>query len=166
MELNISKEQYQDFDFLLPFEGFQDGEELVVKLRPESVFVEALPEHSGEFTVLENILYEFNQYELNENAMKELDRLADHMLANPEIIIELSAHTDCRGGEIYNQLLSEKRAKRAKEYLVDKGIDEKRIAALGYGESRLRNHCIDGLKCDESEHAINRRTEVKVIASN
>jgi uncharacterized protein YlaI len=90
------------------------------------------------------------------------------MNAYPEIEIELSSHTDSRGTSVYNQTLSQNRAKSAATYLVEHGISANRIKAVGYGESRLRNKCADGVTCTEAEHKINRRTEVRITkgASN
>lgn len=164
MDITIKKESYQDFGLRLEFEALTDGEEIAIALRPDKQFTEELPVFSGEFTILEDILYGFDSADLDSRAKKELDRLAEHMIQYPSIRIELSAHTDSRGGEVYNQLLSERRASVARSYLVEKGIEEWRIAATGYGESRLLNHCSDGVSCPESEHAKNRRTEVRVLA--
>jgi outer membrane protein OmpA-like peptidoglycan-associated protein len=162
-DLMLTRDNYQDFALRLDFTELDDGEEIVVSLRPEQLYTPDLPVFSGEFTVLEDILYAYDKAELNKRAMLELDRLAEHMIRYPSIRIELSAHTDSRGGEVYNQLLSEQRAKVARDYLVEKGVEEWRIAATGYGESRLVNHCSNGVPCSEQEHAVNRRTEVRVL---
>jgi len=162
--LTISKNEFQDFGLTLEYQEVNHGEEIVVSLRPKKIFTKELPVYSGEYTILENILYDFDQSELNAQAKLELDSLALHLLKYTSISIELSAHTDSRGGEMYNQVLSERRVEKAKSYLIEKGVSGGRIAAIGYGESRLRNHCMDGVDCAESAHAINRRTEVKVVA--
>lgn len=85
------------------------------------------------------------------------------MTVRPEMKIQLSAHTDARGNALYNKQLSEQRAKAAKKYLVDKGIAASRIITIGFGESRIRNHCKDGVTCTEDEHLFNRRTEVLIL---
>ena len=77
--------------------------------------------------------------------------------------VELGAHTDCRGENEYNLKLSLKRAESAKEFLVSRGVEGKRINVIGYGEAFPRNHCVDGVDCSESDYQYNRRTEVKVI---
>lgn len=60
--------------------------------------------------------------------------------------------------------LSDKRAKSTQAYLYSKGIAEDRIeSAIGYGESRLLNHCKDGVKCTDEEHDINRRSDFVII---
>lgn len=78
-------------------------------------------------------------------------------------IIEVGSHTDARGSASSNQSLSEKRAKSVAEYLISQGIDKMRLIAVGYGETRLKNECSDGVTCAESKHSVNRRTEFKVF---
>ena len=73
----------------------------------------------------------------------------------------MGSHTDSRGSTASNQSLSERRSKSVVEYLSQKGIKTSRMIAVGYGESRLLNNCSDGVKCSESEHYKNRRTEFK-----
>jgi peptidoglycan-associated lipoprotein len=58
--------------------------------------------------------------------------------------------------------LSQKRAQAAVDYIISKGIEKQRLTATGFGESRLKNHCKDGVECSEEEHAQNRRTEFKI----
>ena len=77
--------------------------------------------------------------------------------------IELSGHTDSKSSSEYNQQLTQKRAESAKAYMVEKGISPERVQAIGYGESRLLNHCSDGVECSDEEHAVNRRLEVKIL---
>ena len=120
----------------------------------------------GNVIVLNHIYYEYNSTTLTDEAMEELEELADVMKAYPSMEIELISHTDSRGDWSYNQSLSLERAQSAKRYLVSRGIDKSRIDALGYGESQIRNHCLDGVECTEEEHAFNRRTEVRIIKFN
>lgn len=77
--------------------------------------------------------------------------------------VEIGSHTDSRGGDAFNQNLSEQRAKSVVEYLISKGISKERLIAVGYGETRLLNNCSNGIDCSEKDHAINRRTEFKVF---
>lgn len=112
--------------------------------------------------VLQNIYYDYDKWNIREDAMPALNELAKILESNPEIKIELASHTDCRGADIYNLNLSEKRAESAKSYLLSKGIDPKRINAVGYGEAQPRASCRCN-KCDEQDHQENRRTSFKVI---
>lgn len=123
-----------------------------------------IPTVAGETVVFDNIYYEYNSSKIKEGAAQELDALYKAMRDNPDMMVQLAAHTDSRGPSSYNQQLSEKRAASAKNYLVKKGIHVDRIISVGFGESRLRNDCTDEVPCTEEEHRYNRRTEVKVLA--
>ncbi len=112
---------------------------------------------------LNNIHYDLDKYYIREDAKPELDKLVEFMKDNPDIKVEVSSHTDSRGSDAYNLRLSQNRAKAAVDYIVSKGISADRIKGVGYGETRLLNHCGNGVKCSEAEHELNRRTEMKVI---
>ncbi|MEM1321989.1 MAG: OmpA family protein [Bacteroidota bacterium] len=124
------------------------------------------PLEKGTIIVLENIYYDFNKSHIRSGDAAELDELLAIMQRYPSMKIELSSHTDSRGGTRYNRRLSIKRAISAMQYLVARGISSNRIKAVGYGEAQLRNHCRDGVDCSEEEHQYNRRTEVRVIELN
>ena len=112
---------------------------------------------------IENIRYDLNKWEIRPDAAKELDNLVQILRDNPAIVVELGSHTDCRASDPYNLNLSQKRAEAAVEYIIKKGkIPQNRIAAKGYGETKLLNKCDDGVVCSELEHAINRRTEIRI----
>ena len=66
---------------------------------------------------------------------KELDKLVDLLEENPEMSVDVIGHTDSSGDAGRNKELSKKRAEQVEEYLVEKGIDRKRINAQGYGEN-------------------------------
>ena len=76
---------------------------------------------------LQPIYYEFDKAVITSEAAARMDRIADVMMENPELIIEAASYTDARGTDAYNQKLSERRAKAAVEYLMSKGIDATRI---------------------------------------
>lgn len=113
-------------------------------------------------TIIENILFKFNSYEIESESQQTLDKVYLALRANPNLKIELGAHTDSKGSDSYNLKLSENRAKSAKDYLVKKGIDANRIKSVGYGETKLLNHCDNNTPCSDEEHARNRRLEFKL----
>jgi len=112
--------------------------------------------------VLNNIYYDLDKADIREDAKPVLDSLVLIMNDNPEIFIELGSHTDARADDAYNLDLSRRRALSAVKYIISKGIDDARIAARGYGESRL---IVANAKTEE-EHQRNRRTEFKVLQYN
>ena len=117
----------------------------------------------GNIIELKKIYYDFDKYYIRDGAQESLKEVVELMEKYPSLVIELSAHTDARGATNYNRWLSRLRAKEAVQYVVDHGIDSWRLKAKGYGETRLRNACADGITCSEEEHQYNRRTEVKIL---
>lgn len=113
---------------------------------------------------LNNIYYDFDDDQILEAAEKDLYVLLDLMNQYPDMVIELSSHTDSRGITRYNEDLSQRRAESARTWLLEEGVNEDRIVAKGYGESKLLNRCRNGVRCSEEEHQFNRRTEFKIIA--
>ncbi len=109
-----------------------------------------------------NIYYDLGKWNIKPDAAKELDKLVTLLNENPTIEIELSSHTDSRGNAAQNLSLSQKRADAAVEYILSKGISPTRLTSKGYGDSMIKNHCAKGVKCSEAEHAVNRRTEIRV----
>lgn len=117
----------------------------------------------GEVFVLDKLYYDTDKYNIRPDAAKELDKLFAILMKYPTIEIELSSHTDSRGSDQHNMVLSQNRAKSAVAYLVKKGIAINRLIAAGYGETKLTNGCGNGVKCSAKEHQMNRRTEVKIL---
>ncbi|MCF8351278.1 MAG: OmpA family protein [Bacteroidales bacterium] len=113
----------------------------------------------GSKIILQNIFFEFNEAKLQPESMPELERLVKLMKDVPTLKIEISGHTDNVGSELYNQELSEKRAKAVVDYLVAKGVDRNRLTYKGYGLTQP-------IASNETEEgrAMNRRTEFKVIS--
>ena len=112
--------------------------------------------------VLEDIYYDFDEWEIREDARPTLLELAEMLMQNPGIRIQLSSHTDCRGSARYNEDLSRKRAQSAVDFLITSGINAARLEAVGYGESSPAVDCIC-TRCTEEEHQANRRTTFKVL---
>lgn len=110
----------------------------------------------------ENIYYDLDKYNIRADARIALDKVVDFLNANSTLTIELGSHTDSRASNSYNMTLSQNRAEAAVDYIVSKGIDQSRITAKGYGESKLTNLCKDGVTCSEMQQQMNRRTEITV----
>jgi peptidoglycan-associated lipoprotein len=114
--------------------------------------------------VLENIYFDFDQYNIRQDAAKELNKLLQLLIDNPEIKIELSSHTDSVGTYDYNLELSQKRAESSVNYLIERGISPDRMIAKGYGEYKpiARNTNPDGTDNPKGRDK-NRRTEFKIL---
>ncbi|MCX7728272.1 MAG: OmpA family protein [Bacteroidia bacterium] len=114
-------------------------------------------------TVIENINYALNEYKFDEAGRRILDKVVQILKNNPDLYVEISSHTDSRADDNYNLKLSQKRAQFVVDYLILNDINKKRLKAIGYGEKKLLNHCGNNVICTEEEHAINRRTEFKIV---
>ncbi len=112
----------------------------------------------------EMIHFDFDKSYIREDASKELDKLVEVMTKYPNMVIKIESHTDSRGSAIYNEYLSDKRAKSTRAYIISKGIDANRIeSAIGYGEQRLLNECNGRVACPEERHYLNRRSEFIIV---
>ena len=113
------------------------------------------------------IYFDLGKSKIRPDAAIELNKVVAIMKEYPNMIIELGAHTDCRGGAAANLKLSGARAVAAAGYIVKQGIDKTRISGKGYGESKLLNTCgCEGKvksTCTEYEHSVNRRTEFIIV---
>ncbi len=112
--------------------------------------------------VINRIYYDFNSAELTRESYRQMDQLAIIMELNRNINLELRSHTDSRGDATYNLKLSQRRAESAVRYIISKGIAANRFRYEGMGEAQLINECADATPCSEPEHAINRRTEIRL----
>jgi OOP family OmpA-OmpF porin len=146
----------------LPFYTPSD-EEAELLINPAICLIKDVPP-VNEVVVMDNVYYDFDKSTLKIESHASLDKLVDMMNAHPDIVIELSAHTDNLGNETYNQRLSEARAKSCVAYLIKKGIDKNRLQAKGYGATQpiAPNTHDDGSDNPEGRQ-MNRRTEFKVL---
>jgi outer membrane protein OmpA-like peptidoglycan-associated protein len=100
---------------------------------PEESRQEHLP--VDQYYVLNSIMFEFDKYDLDQEAQKEVDRMLEVLLKYPDIQIELTGHTDAIGTNEYNIRLSNYRAKAVADYLIQNGVSPDRITTKGFGEA-------------------------------
>ncbi|MFI5220766.1 MAG: OmpA family protein [Bacteroidia bacterium] len=117
----------------------------------------------GKVLKLNPIYFDLDKSDIREDAAFELDKIVEAMKEMPTLVIELGSHTDSRGSKTSNQQLSDKRAESSGKYILSRGIDPGRLTWKGYGDTKLLNKCKKGVKCSEEEHAVNRRTEFKIV---
>jgi outer membrane protein OmpA-like peptidoglycan-associated protein len=110
--------------------------------------------------------FDLNAYEVKEDAKAILNQDLEVLKSKDNLQVVIHGHADSRGDAAYNKRLSMKRAEAVKEYFVSQGIAGKRIKTKGHGEEQLVNNCADGVECDESQHAQNRRVNIDVINPN
>jgi peptidoglycan-associated lipoprotein len=138
--------------------------------------------------VVENIFYDFDKATLRPESKEALGEIIAMMEDNPNVTIELSAHTDRKGSDAYNQNLSQRRAQSVVNYLIANGVAADRLQAVGYGKSQpktvtksiaeifeflpegqvLDETFINTLEPEDQEFTdqINRRTEFRVLSTN
>jgi outer membrane protein OmpA-like peptidoglycan-associated protein/Tol biopolymer transport system component len=107
---------------------------------------------------LQPIYFDFDKSNIRPDAEIELAKILAALKQYDQLKINIESHTDSRGNDNYNLALSERRAQSTLKWLVSKGIDKSRLTAKGFGESRLINHCSNGVKCTAEEHQLNRRS--------
>ncbi|ULC58348.1 OmpA family protein [Flaviramulus sp. BrNp1-15] len=112
---------------------------------------------------LDKINFNFDSSNLNTLSKNTLSELITILNDYPELIIEISSHTDSRGSAVYNQKLSEQRLKSTIKYLLEKQVSEDKIIGKAHGEEKLLNECDDNTKCSEAKHKENRRSEIKIV---
>ena len=108
---------------------------------------------------LDNVLYEYNKYNLSAAGKNQLTILYKFLKENPKFLVEIDSHTDSRGLDAYNMSLSANRSLSCFNYLRSKNLKTGRLIMKNFGETQLLNDCGDGMDCSEDLHQVNRRTE-------
>jgi outer membrane protein OmpA-like peptidoglycan-associated protein/Tol biopolymer transport system component len=162
MDLFFSNEQA----FLTPADPIMREMDLVIDLLPVddltmSEFVSELS--AGDVFQLPEINWDYDSYSLRKSSMPTLDIVAEFLANNPNIVVELQSHCDSRGQNVYNQRLSDRRARSAARYLTDRGVSSDQVVPIGKGESQLKNECANRVPCSEAKHEQNRRTEFVIV---
>jgi len=180
----------QTYDILVSKDKYfsERGQETTVDVNRSREFVydfylEPIPETPIE---LPEILYAFDSWELRPQFQDSLAGLVTTLNDNPGLVIELASHTDSRGTHAHNDTLSQRRAQAVVDFLIERGVNPKRLEAKGYGERKPReinetieregfvfeegsvldNDYINKLPSEEHRevaHQLNRRTEFRVL---
>lgn len=159
-KVTFEKSGFEAQEFEVPSIKDRNRDSIIAKMNP--LEFKARAEKDNVIRV-NNIYFDFARSHPQESSYPILDNIVDFMNNNPDIKIELSAHTDAVGKADYNMKLSQARAERCKEYLVKHGISASRIEAKGYGETKILNGCVEWNQCSEEENQVNRRVEIKVL---
>lgn len=138
-------------DLQMKVESYYDAEDIINKKEDGTVLIE-----------LENIYFDLDKWNIKPQAAQVLDVLVGILKKYPYMEIEIGSHTDSRASDMYNLRLSNRRAASALEYLVQNGIDRKRLRSIGYGETKPLIICPKN-DCTEQEHATNRRCTFMIL---
>ena len=130
----------------------------------EEITEELAPDQPTKIYIIKPVFFDFDKYSLRPEAWASLDELAIIMEVLPVLNIEATGHTDSKGSESYNMMLSKKRSASVVNYLVSKGIDGKRIQSANKGESSpvAINSNPDGSD-NPAGRKLNRRVEFRVL---
>ena len=138
-------------DLQMKVQSYYDAEDIINKQADGTVLIE-----------LENIYFDLDKWNIKPQAATVLNVLLGILKKYPYMEIEIGAHTDSRASDMYNLRLSNKRAASALEYLVQNGIDRKKLRSVGYGESKPLIICPKN-DCTPAEHATNRRCTFMIL---
>jgi outer membrane protein OmpA-like peptidoglycan-associated protein len=116
---------------------------------------------TGTVSVLRNIYFDFDKASFKTESYNELNKLERMMQQNPDLRVEIAGHTDNIGTAAYNKQLSQRRAEAVKDFLTKKGVDPRRITAVGYGKTKPLASNDD----EEEGRELNRRVEFKVLGN-
>lgn len=109
-----------------------------------------------------SIYFNPNSRDIPEVMVKYTNQLLGFMKEHPESTFGLDSYTDSQGGSAYNLSLSESRAENFVAYLVQNGMDRNRMLVKAFGESKILNHCKDGVQCSADAHRKNRRLDLRL----
>jgi OmpA-OmpF porin, OOP family len=130
----------------------------VTDFKPIEVNVELEKLKEGSAVILNNIFFDTDKYDLKEKSTAELLKVIRFLSDNPGVKIQINGHTDNIGTAEYNNQLSLKRATSVYQYLVDHGVDKKRLVSKGYGaEMPIADNN------SEEGRTLNRRIEIKIV---
>ena len=149
--LDTSKNGKVYINLQMKVESYYDAEDIINKKEDGTVLIE-----------LENIYFDLNKWDIKPQAAQVLDVLVGLLKKYPYMEILIGSHTDSRASSGYNLRLSHKRAASALDYLVQNGIDKKRLKSIGYGETRPLIICPKN-DCTEEEYAVNRRCTFMIL---
>jgi len=161
-EYSIQLFSNANYQLVIVADGYLSKHERLELINPETMMVEMnfilYPIEAGTTVNLDHVRFYQSTADLIETSYDQLDIVAQMMLDNPQIEIQLSGHTDNRGGFKLNLELSERRVIKVMDYLLSKGIDQNRISGKGYGSTRPI-----ASNAGEETRKLNRRVEFTII---
>ena len=153
-KLSVEAEGFMFVNETVSLEGATEKGNVVMKV------IEMKKLEVGLVTILRNIYFDFNKASFKQESYTELNKLERMLQQNPGMNVEIGGHTDIVGTKNYNKFLSQKRAEAVKDFLTKKGIDSRRVSAVGYGATKPLASNDD----EEDGRELNRRVEFKVLS--
>ena len=137
--------------------GKAEHQQMTVEMPIERIVI-------GQEYRLDDIVFGINDVQLNKDAERAIEKVFRLLQKNPTLSLEIGIHTDSRGDDLYNLELSQKRAANILHKLQKMGMWNSRVQVKGYGEEMLLNKCANNIRCQNSDHQINRRVSLKVLS--
>lgn len=109
------------------------------------------------------IYFDSDKWNIRPDTAFQLQKIVEVLKQYPKMKIDIRSYTDSRQTAQYNSVLSNRRAKSTKDWLVKNGIEAIRLTSKGYGETQLVNNCTDEVSCSEAEHQLNRRSTFVIV---
>jgi outer membrane protein OmpA-like peptidoglycan-associated protein len=163
-EIPSDKYQVAEIRKIIKFYQINKGDSLgpgiysIYKRKKNHVHSDSLTPEKGTLIQFDNVVFEQGKFDLLPEALPELDRLVNWMKQRQGMRIRLEGHTDNQGNPEKNLKLSQDRVNKVKEYLLDKGIAESRIEAVGYGGFfPIKDNS------NEETRKLNRRVEFEIL---
>ncbi len=153
-KITANKEGYETIEDIVPAGSTLPTLNRTISLVEKPAFV------TEDAIIVDNILFDFDKAAIKNESQASLNKVIAALNENAGLAIVVNAHTDNKGSDKYNQVLSEKRAKSAYDFLVKNGVASSRIAYKGYGESQPLYKCDS---CTAEQDQLNRRVEFKIV---
>ncbi len=132
-------------------------------MKKTSLFDEATAAIDLEGMNINNFIFDYNKALIRPEHEENLQKILQMMKENPTMKLMIKAHCDSRGSLTYNQGLSMSRAMAVQGWFMQHGIKRDRLYAEWFGEQRPLNGCLDNVPCEEDQHEVNRRAELKLV---
>lgn len=158
----VSKEGFDPKEMRLSVANLNDGP-IVIELEQTYRTPIAIGENLMHYLGLQPILFDLNTFAIREDARPILGKVAEYLMENDELVVEIRSHTDAKASRAYNNSLSEKRAKATYAYLLTLGVSPNTLKYKGFGENQLLNDCSRWERCSAEENERNRRSELIVV---
>lgn len=137
-------------------------EDLPIEERAKKA-VEAKGLKIGKSYFIKNIYFDLDSWDISEKAKIELNKVVEVMTTDRNVAFEINSFTDSRGSMAYNDELAFKRSQAVARFLLINDISGSRLIIESYGEQGLLNECDDSKDCNDLYHAVNRRSEFKLL---
>ncbi|MEM7105556.1 MAG: OmpA family protein [Bacteroidota bacterium] len=162
-KLEASADGYENATAEVSLEGLDEETSTEVKLLLKPI--PPPPEFKYVYVSFDTIYYDFDKFNIREDAAATLDEIANTLTQYPQLMLETASHTDALGTNLYNDSLSVWRTNSAIKYLVEKGIAPERLSPMSYGEYRpVAPNKNDNGTDNPDGRQLNRRTEFRILS--